>query len=85
MAGRAKHAVGVHDDSTLSCSLASSSGKVPILYRCVPANRLFSESFVSNGSSPWPDMEQQSHRFQMENQEDSCSNACSPQQQLVQG
>lgn len=35
--------------------------RVPTPCRCLPANRLLNESFVSNGSSPWPNMEQQSH------------------------
>lgn len=61
MSGRGRHTEGVHDPSVLSRSLASSVAKVPTPYRYLPANRLLSESFVSNDSSPWPNKGQQSH------------------------
>lgn len=35
-------------------------GRVATPYRCLPANRLLNESFVSNDSCPRPNMEQQS-------------------------
>lgn len=36
-------------------------GRDPTPVRCLPANRLLDESFVSNDSSPWPNGQQQSH------------------------